>query len=85
MAEEAPAELVAVAAVGRIAEEPLLQVRSHELEERTLVRRHPTRNLAAFQITEQIVLRRFFGARESHTVSGLANAIEQRQAVAIDR
>jgi hypothetical protein len=85
MAEEAPAELVMVPTVGRIAEETLLEMGSHELEERTLVRHHPARNFAAFQVMEKLILRRFRGVSESHTIAGQANAIEQCQAAAIDR
>ena len=56
MAEEAPAELVAIAAVGGIAEQPLLQMRSQELEERTLVRHDPTRDLSTFQFADESIL-----------------------------
>src|SRR5215217_7992993 len=60
-------------------------MRSHQLEERNLVRQHPTRNLPAFQIADQIILRGFLGNRESHAVSDPTYAIEQRQAAAISR
>ena len=56
-----------------------------QLEERCLVGQDPARDLSPFQISEQRILLRCRGARESHAEPGLADAVEQRQAVAIDR
>src|SRR3712207_1363738 len=85
MAQEPPAELVAVATVCGITEEPLSQVRPYELEELTLVRHFPARNLPTLQIRDQVFLGRFLRAREAHAMSGQTRAIEQREADAIDR
>jgi len=80
MAQELPAQLVAVASVGRVREESLLQVGSQHLEEVSLRGNPEVREYAPFQLGYQGVL--FLGGAvgEGHAIAQAGGEIQRRQA-----
>jgi len=80
MSQETPAQLVAIAAVGRIGEEPFLKVSSQKVEEVALRRNVEVGKVSAFEAGERGVLLFASSIGEGRAVEPVSGAIQGRQA-----
>jgi len=84
VAQRSPAKLVAIAAVGRVGEEPFLHMRTQQREELLLRRRLHVRQRPRLQAGDQRILLRGCAVGQRCAICCMGGLVEYTQAQAVD-